>query len=88
MLTTPILIGCVTILVMVLLVIVVIGIHQEPPAEELSEQAPRLVAASVRRMLGLHVRKPYSPTGTIQNDQAMSMRKTPYASPVDKPNLK
>lgn len=88
MLTAPILVGCVTILVMVLLVIVVIGIHQEPPAQELSEQAPRLLAAAARRMLGLHVRKPYSPADSIQNDQAMSMRKTPCTSPVDKPNLK
>jgi len=35
----------------VLLVIVVIGIRKEPQTEELSEQAPSLIAMFVRRLL-------------------------------------
>jgi hypothetical protein len=48
-------------LVALLLVIVVVGIRQEPPTEELSEQPSSLIAAFVRRLLGLHVRKPGPP---------------------------
>jgi excisionase family DNA binding protein len=41
-----------------LLAIVVIGIRQEPPTEELSQQAPSLTTVFVRRLLGVYVRKP------------------------------
>lgn len=59
MLTTLILVvGSVTVLVALLLVIVVIGIRQEPPMEELREHAPSLTAVLVRRLLGVYVRKP------------------------------
>jgi hypothetical protein len=51
-------VGSVTVLVALLLVIVVIGIRQEPPMEELSEQAPSLTTMFVRRLLGVYVRKP------------------------------
>jgi hypothetical protein len=51
-------VGAVTTLVLVLLVIVVIGMKQEAPNEELSMQAPSLFAASIRRMVGVYVRKP------------------------------
>ena len=54
-----VLIGTVTIFVGLLLVIVVVGIRKEPSTEELSEQASSLVAVFVRRLLGLHVRKPH-----------------------------
>ena len=64
-----ILILSVTILVVLLLLIVVIGIRQEPPAEELSEQASSLIAAFVRRLLGVHVRKPDSPPNVHQCDE-------------------
>jgi len=64
-----ILISSVTILVVLLLVIVVIGIRQEPPAEELSEQASSLIGAFVRRLLGVHVRKPDSPANVDQCDE-------------------
>jgi hypothetical protein len=63
------LIASVTILVVLLLVIVVVGIRQEPPAEELSERASSLIAALVRRLLGLHVRKPHSPLNPDQDDE-------------------
>jgi hypothetical protein len=55
-----ILIVSMAIFVVLLLVIVMVGIRQEPPTEELSEQAPKLIAAFARRLLGLHVRKPDS----------------------------
>jgi hypothetical protein len=51
-------IGAVMVLVLVLLVIVVIGMRQEAPTEELNMQAPSLFAASIRRLLGVYVRKP------------------------------
>ena len=63
------LIGSVTILVVLLLVIVVVGIRQEPPTEELSEQAPSLIAVFVRRLLGVYVRKPGSPPNLDQGDE-------------------
>jgi hypothetical protein len=70
-------VGLAIILVVLLLVIVVIGIRQEPLTEELSEQAPSLTTAFVRRLLGVYVRKPDSPPRT-----------TSLVGPIDKPNLK
>jgi hypothetical protein len=70
MLTILILVvGSVTVLVVLLLVIVVIGIRQEPSTEELSEQAPSLIAAFVRRLLGTCVRKPYTSPNLDQCDE-------------------
>jgi hypothetical protein len=71
------LIGSMTILAVLLLLIVVIGIRQEPPTEELSEKAPSLTTVFVRRLLGVYVRKPDSPPRT-----------TSLADPIGKPNLK
>jgi hypothetical protein len=51
-------VGAAMVLVLVLLAIVVVGMRQEPPTEELSMQAPSLLAASIRRMLWVYVRKP------------------------------
>ena len=51
-------VGVVMVLVLVLLAIVVIGMRQEPPTDELNMQAPSLFAALVRRMVGVYVRKP------------------------------
>ena len=51
-------VGSVTVLVVLPFLIVVIGIRQEPPTEELSEQAPSLTTVFVRRLLGVYVRKP------------------------------
>jgi hypothetical protein len=72
----------VTIFVVLLLVIVVVGIRQEPPTEELSEQASSLIAAFVRRLLGLHVRKPGSPPPTIdQGDERRCLACHPARGP-------
>jgi hypothetical protein len=82
-------VGFVTILAVLLLVIVVIGIRQELPTEELSEQAPSLIAAFVRRLLGTYVRKPYSPHNLDQGGKGhASLCATPLARPADKPNAK
>lgn len=54
MLTILILVvGSLAILVVFLLLIVVIGIRQEPPTEELSGQAPSPIATFARRLLGV-----------------------------------
>ena len=54
-------VGAVMVLVLVLLAVVVVGIKQEPPAEELTSQPPNVVTAWVRRLLGVYVRKPDQP---------------------------
>lgn len=51
-------VGVVMVLVLILLAIVVIGMRQESPTDELNMQAPSLLAALVRRMVGVYVRKP------------------------------
>jgi hypothetical protein len=82
MLTLLVLIvGFATILVVLLLVIVVIGIRREPSTEELSEQSPSPITAFVRRLLGVHVRKPDSPSKVDQGDKALSSYARPR-SPV------
>ena len=48
-------------LVLVVLAVVVVGIRQEPPAQELTSQAPRLMARVTRRLLGVYVRTPDPP---------------------------
>ena len=48
----------VMILVLVVLGVVVVGIKQEPSAQELSTRPPNAVTAWVRRLLGVYVRKP------------------------------
>jgi hypothetical protein len=45
-------------LVLVVLALVVVGIRQEPPAQELTGQVPRLIARMARRLLGVYVRRP------------------------------
>ena len=49
-----------TALVLILLAVMVVGIRQEPRGTELSGVAPSLFTAVIRRMLGLHVRRPTS----------------------------
>jgi hypothetical protein len=54
-------VGSVMTLVLVVLVVVVAGIKQEPSSEELSSRAPNALTAWVRRLLGVYVRKPDQP---------------------------
>jgi hypothetical protein len=81
MLTVLVLLS-VTILVVFLLVIVVVGIRQEPSTKELSEQASSLIAAFVRRLIGLHVRKPGSPPPRIdQGNERRCLARDPARGP-------
>ena len=48
-------------LVLVVLAVVVAGIRQEPSAQELSRQPPRLIARLTRRLLGVSGRWPDPP---------------------------
>jgi hypothetical protein len=82
-------VGSAAALAVPLLVIVVIGIRQEPSTEELREQAPGFIAAFVRRLLGVYVRKLPSPLSLDQfdNDHA-SLITPPLVGPIDKANLK
>lgn len=75
------LIGSLSILVVFVLIIVVVGIRQEPPTEELSERASGLIAALVRRLLGLHVLKPGSQPNLDQGDEKPHFAR--MAPPVD-----
>jgi hypothetical protein len=85
MLTILILVvGSLAILVVLLLFIVVIGIRQEPPTEELSGQAPSPIAVFVRCLLGVYVRKPNSPPKLDQGDKGHASL---LAGSMDKPNL-
>ena len=45
-------------LVLAVLAVVVVGIRQEPSSQELTGQAPRLMAKMTRRLVGLYVRRP------------------------------
>jgi hypothetical protein len=45
-------------LVLITLIVVVVGIRQEPPTTELRTQPPTRTAALVRRLLGVSVRRP------------------------------
>ena len=49
-------------LVLVLLAIVVVAIRQEPRETEMRTVAPSPIAAVVRRMLGVYLRRPTLPT--------------------------
>jgi hypothetical protein len=50
--------------VLAVLAVVVAGIRQEPSAQELTRQAPGLMARFARRLAGLHVRRPDPPAAS------------------------
>jgi hypothetical protein len=85
--TLVVLIMSATIFGLLLLVIVIVGIRKQPSTEELSEQASSLVAAFVRRLLGLHVRKPNSSPSLRRGDEKLCLtRVTALPEPIRKPN--
>jgi hypothetical protein len=51
----------VVVLVLILLAVVVVAIRQEPRDAEMSNVAPSLTAAVVRRLLGVYLRRPTPP---------------------------
>ena len=59
--------------VLVLLALVVVGIRQEPPAQELTGHVPRLIARLARRLLGVYVRRP-DPSATPGQQRAQPSR--------------
>jgi len=52
------LVTAVAVLVLLLFVLVVAGIHAEPPQEELRSHTTNPIAAMTRRLLGVYMRKP------------------------------
>ena len=58
-----VLIPTMIVLALVLFIVVVAGIKTEPPYEELSSEAPNLIAAVTRRLLGVYVSKPTGADG-------------------------
>lgn len=55
-------VGIVMVLVLVLLAVVVVGIKQEPPAEEMTSRPPNAITAWIRHLLGVYVRRPDLPS--------------------------
>lgn len=76
-------IGVAMILVLIVLVIVVVGIRQEALAVELKEQAPTLIAALVRSLLRLYVRKP---DATSMGEHGYSASRSAARGPACPPN--
>jgi len=62
--------------VLILLGVVVVGIRQEPPWTELNDVAPSPIAVMVRRLCGLHVRRP-TPSGIGADRQEEGSADTP-----------
>jgi len=62
------------------LVVVVVGIRQEPSTTEMRRQPPTLLAALVRRLLGVWVRRP-DPQATDNPSAAESCSAGPSAWP-------
>jgi hypothetical protein len=54
-------------IVLILLAVVVAGIKQEPPTQELTSRPPSAATAWVRRLLGVYVRKPDQPPTSAQD---------------------
>ena len=51
---------------LLLIVFVVVAIRQEPRETEMRTVAPSLIAVVVRRLLGVYLRRPPSPSGQPQ----------------------
>jgi hypothetical protein len=54
-------VGAMAVLVLIMLAVVVVAIRQEPRDTELDNMAPSLIAAMVRRLLGVYVRRATPP---------------------------
>jgi hypothetical protein len=72
--------------VLAALAVVVAGIRQEPSAQALTRQAPRLMARFARRMAGLHVRSPDPPAVPVSSARDRAKQHTiPVADRKDTP---
>jgi NADH:ubiquinone oxidoreductase subunit 6 (subunit J) len=63
------LIGVVAVLVLALLAVVVVGIKQEPATEQMTSRAPSAIAAWVRHLLGVYVRRPDLPSPLAEDTE-------------------
>ena len=65
-------------LVLILLAVVVVAIRQEPRDTEMSNVAPSLIAVTVRRLLGVYLRRPTPPTDNAawREERSADMRST------------
>ncbi len=74
-------------LVLVVLAVVVIGIGQEPSAQELTRQAPSVMARLARPLLGAYVRRP-DPSVILENHRGNRARphSVPLANRTDTPD--
>jgi hypothetical protein len=70
----------VVVLVLLLLAVVVVAIRQEPRDVEMSNVAPSLIAAMVRRLLGVYVRRPTLPTDSTDWQEEWSPDTRPATS--------
>jgi hypothetical protein len=72
-------------LVLAVLAAVVVGIRQEPSSQELTGEAPRLMAKMTRRLVGVYVRRP-DPSVIPANSGHGAMQHTvPLAERTDTP---
>ena len=59
-------------LTLVLLAVVVVAVRQEPRDTEMSKVAPSVIAAMVRRLLGVYVRRPTLPADSTDWEEERS----------------
>jgi hypothetical protein len=59
-------------LVLIMLAVVVVAIRQEPRDTEMSNVAPSLIAVTVRRLLGVYLRRPTPPTESTDSHEKWS----------------
>jgi len=71
-------------LVLVVLAVVVVGIRQEPSAQELTRQAPRLMASLTRRLLGVSGRWPDPSVITTDQQRGEPSQASDPAPPPDR----
>jgi hypothetical protein len=72
------LIFVVAFLVLVVFVAVVVGIHSEPPHQEMTTQPQGLLAAMVRRLLGVHVSKPTDADADNDREECLTGQSTDW----------
>ena len=75
-------------LVLVVLAAVVVGIRQEPPSQELTGQAPRLMARLTRRLVGVYVCRPDLPVIPARQHGNRAIQHTVARRPANTPQHK
>jgi hypothetical protein len=75
-------------LVLVVLAAVVVGIRQEPPSQELTGQAPRLMARLTRCLVGAYVCRPDLPVIPASSAGNRATQRTVARRPTNTPQHK